>query len=145
MQSSNYLPFRWFCAPVSWVQCHSLIYPPVQGLKVDLKDKNAVKKIDEFWKVPRATAEKGYRLSAGDQGFYFLYAPNVVLGPEDSRGLVREAIRQLTSFRIAWISQFTVTIDGMVAAPLQFFADRSFAGAGNAFNQIICDAHFLAF
>jgi hypothetical protein len=29
----------------------------------------------------------------------------------------------------------------MVAAPLQFIADRSFAGAGNAFNQIVSNAH----
>jgi hypothetical protein len=29
----------------------------------------------------------------------------------------------------------------MIAAPLQFFADRSFAGAGNAFNQIVSNAH----
>jgi hypothetical protein len=29
----------------------------------------------------------------------------------------------------------------MVAAPLQFIADRSFTGAGNAFNQIISNAH----
>jgi hypothetical protein len=43
MQSCDDFPFRWFRAPVSWVQRHSLIDPPVQGLKVDLKDKNAVK------------------------------------------------------------------------------------------------------
>jgi hypothetical protein len=33
------LPFRWFCAPVSRIQCHSLINTPVH----DLKDKNAAK------------------------------------------------------------------------------------------------------
>jgi len=59
--------------------------------------------------------------------------PNVVF--------VCEAIRRFTSFRIALISQFAVTMNGMVAAPLQFIADRSFAGAGNAFNQIISNAH----
>ena len=59
--------------------------------------------------------------------------PNVVL--------VREAIRRFTSFRIALISQFIVTVNSMIAAPLQFFADRSFAGAGNAFNQIVFNAH----
>jgi hypothetical protein len=48
MQSSNDFPFRWFCAPVSWVQCYSFINPPVQGVKVNLKDKNAVKQIDEL-------------------------------------------------------------------------------------------------
>lgn len=48
MQSRNEFPFRLFPAPVMWVQCHSLIKPPVQGVKVDLKDKNAVKHIDEL-------------------------------------------------------------------------------------------------
>lgn len=64
---------------------------------------------------------------------YFIYMPNVVL--------VCEAFRRFASFGIASISQFAVTMNGMVAAPLQFIADRSFAGAGNAFNQIISNAH----
>ena len=59
--------------------------------------------------------------------------PNVVL--------VCEAFHRFTSFGIASISQFAVTMNGMVAAPLQFIADRSFAGAGNAFNQIVSNAH----
>ena len=33
-----------------------------------------------------------------------------------------------------------VTVNGMIAAPLQFFADRSCAGAGNTFNQIVSNA-----
>jgi hypothetical protein len=32
-------------------------------------------------------------------------------------------------------------MNGLVAAPLQFCADRRFAGAGNAFNQLISPAH----
>src|SRR5262249_31157262 len=32
-------------------------------------------------------------------------------------------------------------MNGLVAAPLQFCADRRFAGAGNAFNKIISPAH----
>jgi len=59
--------------------------------------------------------------------------PNVVL--------VCEAFRRFTGFGIASISQFAVTMNGMVAAPLQFIAHRSFAGAGKAFNQIISPAH----
>jgi hypothetical protein len=57
--------------------------------------------------------------------------------------LVCEAIRRFTGFRIASISQFAVTMSGMVAAPLQFIADRSFAGAGKAFNQIVSNADLL--
>jgi hypothetical protein len=47
----------------------------------------------------------------------------------------------LTRVRIALIRQCTVTINGLVAAPLQFGADRRFTGAGNAVNQIISPAH----
>jgi hypothetical protein len=61
--------------------------------------------------------------------------PNVVL--------VCEAIRRFTGFRIASVSQFAVTMNGMVAAPLQLIADRSFAGARKAFNQIVSNAHSL--
>lgn len=60
--------------------------------------------------------------------------PNVVL--------MCEAIRRFTSYRITLISQFAVAMNGMVAAPLQFIADRSFAGAGKALNQIISLAHY---
>ena len=38
---------------------------------------------------------------------------------------------------------FAVTMNGMVAAPLQFIAHRSFAGAGKAFNQIVSNAKLL--
>lgn len=61
--------------------------------------------------------------------------PNVVF--------VCEAIRRFTGFQIASISQFAVTMNGMVATPPQFIADRSLAGAGNAFNQIISNAQLL--
>src|ERR1700691_951064 len=40
MQSRNEFPFRLFSAPLIF---RSLIKPPVQCVKVDLKDKNAVK------------------------------------------------------------------------------------------------------
>ena len=69
----------------------------------------------------------------GDQGFYFIYMPNVVL--------VSEVIRRFTSFRIALIGQFPIAMNGLVATPLQFIADRCFAGAGEAFDQIISNAH----
>jgi len=131
IQSRNEFPFSLFSPPlIFW----SLVKPPVQCAKIDFKDKDAVKHIYEFCKIPRTTAEKCYRLIlVGDYGFYFIYMPNVVL--------VRDAIRRFASFRIAFISQFIVTVNGMIAAPLQFFADRSFAGAGNAFNQIVSNAH----
>lgn len=55
--------------------------------------------------------------------------------------LMRGGVRRFTGFRIALISEFPVAINGMIATPPQFFADRSLASAGNAFNQIISHAH----
>jgi hypothetical protein len=55
---------------------------------------------------------------------------------------VRQGISyRLASSRIAFIGQFAITIYGVVAAPLQFFADRSFAGARNTLDQVISNAH----
>ncbi len=48
IQSRSDFPFRLFSAPVSWVHCHPLIDPPVHCVKVNFKDKNAVKQIDEL-------------------------------------------------------------------------------------------------
>jgi len=53
--------------------------------------------------------------------------PNVVL--------VGQAVRRFTGFRIALVSQFAVTMNGLVSAPLQFIADRSLAGARKAFKS----------
>jgi hypothetical protein len=69
----------------------------------------------------------------GDQGSHLLYIPDVVL--------VSEAFHRFTSFRIATISQLAVAMNGVVASSLQFIANRSLAGAGKAFDQIIPDAH----
>ena len=48
IQARSDVPFRCFSAPVSRVHCHSLINPPVHGVKVNLKDKNAIEQIDEL-------------------------------------------------------------------------------------------------
>jgi len=41
MQSRNELPFRWFSAAP--LRVRSLVKPPIQCVKVNFKDKNAVK------------------------------------------------------------------------------------------------------
>jgi hypothetical protein len=48
MQSHNEFPFFWLSAPVIWVSPASLVKPPVQCVKVDFKDKDAVKWIYEL-------------------------------------------------------------------------------------------------
>jgi hypothetical protein len=47
----------------------------------------------------------------------------------------------LAGFWIAPIGQFPVAVDGVVAAPLQFVADRGFTGAGNAVDDVVLDTH----
>jgi hypothetical protein len=74
-------------------------------------------------------------------GLYFIYTPNVVLGQPSSRRRASFGIRRYTRFGIVSIRQSPVTMNGLVAAPLQFCADRRFTGAGNASNQIIYPAH----
>jgi len=114
----------------------SLVKPPIQRGKVDFEDKDAVEQIDKFREVPCATAEEyGRFIPVGDQGFYFVYIPDVVL--------VSAALRRFTSFRIALVSQLAVAMNGVVAAPLQFIANGSLAGARTAFDQIIPPAHVL--
>src|SRR5262249_26239629 len=39
MQAHSDFPFRWCSAPISGVECYSLINPPETGVQVDLKDK----------------------------------------------------------------------------------------------------------
>ena len=61
-----------------------------------------------------------------DQGFDFVYIPNVMLVPPCDavrHALERKAIQRFTSLWIALISQLSVTVDGMVTAPPQFVAD----------------------
>jgi hypothetical protein len=114
----------------------SLVKPPMQRGKVDFEDKDVVEQIDEFREVPRATAkERGRFIPVGDEGFHFVYVPDVVL--------VSEAIPRFTGFGIAPVSQLAVAMNGVVAAPLQFIANGSLAGAGKAFDQIILPAHVL--
>ena len=74
-------------------------------------------------------------IPVGDQGFHFVYIPDVVL--------VSAALRRFTSFRVALVSHLAVAMNGVVAAPLQFIADGSLAGAGKAFDQIIPPPHAL--
>ena len=114
----------------------SLVKPPMQRGKVDFEDKDAVEQIDKFREVPGATAEEcGRFIPVGNQGLYFVYIPDVVLVSAD--------LRRSTSFRIPLVSQLAVAMNGVVAAPLQFIANGSLAGAGKAFDQIIPPAHVL--
>ena len=131
MQPHDQLPFRSTPAPLI---LRSLVKPPVQCVKVDLENKHLVKQIDEFWEVPRTTAKECYGfILVDDQGFHRVYMPDVVF----VHGKAGDALHRFTSLRIALISQLTVTIKGMVAAPLQLFTDRGLTRTGDAFDQEI--------
>lgn len=54
----------------------------------------------------------------------------------------RSTIQRFTRLRIALIGQLPVAVNDMITAPLKFAGDRRLASAGNAFDQIIPDAHF---
>jgi len=124
MQSHSKVAFGLLATPLI---VRSLLKPLEHGVTVDLKDKDAVKEIDELGKIPRATAEKCHRLlPVRDQGFDSIHIPDMVL--------VHLAGRRRTSLRIALICQLGVAINGTVAAPPQFSADRRFPAAGHAFN-----------
>src|SRR5207247_2002509 len=69
--------------------------------------------------------------------------PDMVLRPEDGRVLLGEGVNWPASFRIALVRQFPVTMNGVVAATLQFCADRGLACAGNAVDQVIASAHWF--
>ena len=43
MQARNDFPFRLFSAPLIWISAASPVKPPVQCVKVDFKEKEAVK------------------------------------------------------------------------------------------------------
>src|SRR4051812_1625680 len=86
MHSFNKFFFFRFCAPVSWVQRHSLINPPKQEVKiVDLKNENAIKQINKAVEISRAAAEKRECGAViGDHRFDFVDIPKpVLLSPFD--------------------------------------------------------------
>lgn len=146
MQSCNEFLFLRFSAPVSGVPRHAIIKPLIQCVKVvDLKNENAVKKINKAVEISAAAAEEGdCDAVIGDHGFDFVYIPKqMLLLPY---GLVHLALvgRFTNRFPRLWIApifQFPVTMDNVVTAPLQFFGYRGFASAGHAFNQIIFNTH----
>ncbi|GAA0806932.1 VOC family protein [Spirilliplanes yamanashiensis] len=54
---------------------------------------------------------------------------------------VRGGVRRLAGDRVALVRRLAVAVHGVVAAALQFVADRRLAGAGDALDQIVPDAH----
>ncbi|QSW22813.1 hypothetical protein J0664_18845 [Rhizobium leguminosarum] len=118
----------------------------IESREIDVENENPVEHIDKAGEISRAAAKEGDGVVViGDHGFDFVDIPNVMLvHPSDSVGqaLMGKPIQRFTSLGIADIRQFPVTVDDVITAPLQLFRHRGFAGAGNAFDQIVLDAHF---
>jgi hypothetical protein len=132
MPSHDSLAFHWLS--VTPLTVRSFVKPPVQCVEVDIKDEHAVEQAYKLREIPGTTTEKRCRVSlVGDQSFHFVYMPDVVF--------VRGDIPRLSRFRIAYVSEFAVTMNGMVAAPLQFVADRGLAGTGKTLDQVVPRAH----
>lgn len=83
-----------------------------------------------------------------EQGLDPVDIPDVVGMPENYiQGPVlntRSTIQRFTRLRIALIGQLSVAVNDMITAPLKFAGDRRLASAGNAFDQIVSDAHPIA-
>lgn len=108
----------------------------VQGFGIDVGDGDFVEEVNEVREVSRPAAEEGYRMGVvGDERLDLVDIPDVIF--------VASGCERLAGFWIALIGEFPVAVDCLVAAPLQLVTDGGLAGAGNAFDQIVSDAHFV--
>jgi hypothetical protein len=147
MQSGNEGLLSWFSAEVGGIQRHTLIESSVQSVEVaDFKNKNSVKQIDKIGEVSGAAAEKGdCDAVISDHGFNFVDIPKEMLMAPC--GLVQVTTmgrlnQRRSSLWIAVILQFPITVEDVITAPLQLLSHCGLAGARDAFDQVISDAHF---
>ena len=116
--------------------CRSGGKPPVQRLQIDRKHEHAIPQIGEPVGIPGTTAKERCRM--GVIGHQRADRRNVPHPGTLRSGAPRNG---LAGVWIAPIGQFAVAVDGVVAAPLQFVADRGFTGAGNAVDDVVLDTH----
>ena len=124
--------------------CRSEGKTPVQCTDVDVQNEHRIEPVNEVAEISRAAAEERPRVTAvREQGFDLLYIPNVVLVPPvDAVRSVRAGVEPFTGLWITQIGQFLVAVHDMVTAPPQLLGHSGFAGAGDAFDQVVFDAHF---
>jgi hypothetical protein len=136
VQADDDFSFLLPSAPVAGVNEYALVNPLQHRVKViEFEDKHAVEKLDEFRRIPRAAAEKRHGLVVVcEQALDFPYIPEgreVMFGSADARGVI--------CFQLA--PEFPVAVNGLIAPSSQLVADRGFASAGAAVNQIVPNAH----
>ncbi|TCM51024.1 hypothetical protein C8J36_11031 [Rhizobium sp. PP-F2F-G48] len=124
MQSHNCFSLGWFSAELVFTSADK---PLLQSVQIDVENENPVKLINKLMEIPGAAAEEGDRVAPiGDQGFYFVGIPKVVLvakGHIQNKPLMLRTIQRFTRFWIASIGQLAVAMDYVVTAPLQFGGD----------------------
>jgi hypothetical protein len=125
---------------------HARIKPPIQCTKVvNLKNKNTVKYMYEFFKIPRTTAEKrDWYAVISNYRRDFVYVPKKMFLLPYSLVPLTLVDRFMDRFPCIWIApifQLSVAVEDVIAAPLQCFSHRGFAGAGHALDQIIVLPH----
>ncbi len=108
--------------------------PAVQRLEVDLEDEDRVEQLDEPRGVAGAAAEEGDRLVPfGDHRAHPVHVPEVVL--------VAAVLGRLPGLGITLVGQLGVTVDGVHPSPAQLAAHRGLAGARDALDEVVPDAH----
>src|SRR3954453_23332419 len=113
--------------PAAPLLVRSRVKPPVQRGKVDLEDEDGVEEVEKLREVPRSTAEEGDRFPlVRGQGFHSVDIPEVVLVPPTHN--------RLPGFRVALVGPLAGAMNGLVAPPLEFIANGSLAGPGQAFD-----------
>jgi hypothetical protein len=134
VQAQDDVAFLLPSAPVARVGEYALIDPSHhRGKVVDFENEHPVEEVDELRRIAAAAAKERHRLFlVGEQGLHLRYIP---AGRE-----VRCGCTAFTCFRLA--PEFSVAVDGLITPPLQFVADRSFAGAGTTVDQVVSDAHW---
>lgn len=124
--------------PGSWLSAPLVIRPGVetrlQRLKIDLKKEDAIEEIYEPVVVPGTAAKErsGVTLARYQSSDLFDVPDMMPVG---------KALRWFTGLWVALIGQDPVTMDDLVTTPFKRLADSGFSGAGNAFDQVVLNAH----
>lgn len=131
VQSQDQSLLRRPSAPlVPWSGGQSLL----QRVPVNFEDEYLVEHVDETSEISRAATEKGFAVSSVSRNRADkINVPDMVL--------MRQARQRLSGLRTALISQFAIPVDRVIAAALQFVADRGLSRSRDAFDQVVSNSH----
>lgn len=131
VESDDELTLGWFRSPLI---LRALVESLMQGFEINVEDEHLVEQIDELRGVARASAEERHGLlMVCDQRPHSSDVPDVML--------VDSGIGRFTSLGVALVRKLPVAVDGLVATPVQLEAHRGLPRSGDAFDEIVADAH----